>query len=91
MKQALRAASNDHDDLNLSLVDVGTVEHWQGHERKIMYFDLVRAANDQGRLRFATKFTRLNVGTSRHRSMLFFIGDEKCVEVDIAGLPPKDA
>ncbi|KAL8887546.1 MAG: hypothetical protein Q9192_006306 [Flavoplaca navasiana] len=39
MRQALRAASNDHDDLNLSLVDVGTVEHWQGHERKIMYFD----------------------------------------------------
>ncbi|KAL9611092.1 MAG: hypothetical protein Q9204_009038, partial [Flavoplaca sp. TL-2023a] len=36
IKQALRAASNDHDDMNLSLVDVGTVEHWQGHERKIM-------------------------------------------------------
>ncbi|KAL9007793.1 MAG: hypothetical protein Q9180_009578, partial [Flavoplaca navasiana] len=78
MKQALRAASNDHDDFD---------EHWLGHERKIMYFDLVRADNGQGRLGFATKFTRPNVEASRHHSRLFFIGEPKCVEV----LRPKDA
>ena len=82
MKQALRAASNDHHDLD---------EHLLGHERKIMYFDLVRADNDQGRLGFATKFTRMNVGTWRHQPRLFFIGDQECMEINVAGLQDKDA
>ncbi|KAL8685779.1 MAG: hypothetical protein Q9218_007551, partial [Villophora microphyllina] len=62
--------------VQLPHVKFGTVEAWQGHEKRYMIGDLVRAQNDGGDTGFASDPKRLAVLISRHCDGFTLIGNK---------------
>eukprot|EP00118_Oscarella_pearsei_P021036 m.233770 g.233770 ORF g.233770 m.233770 type:complete len:1538 (+) comp40099_c0_seq4:96-4709(+) len=59
-----------------SLVNVSTVDHYQGEENKIIVLSLVRS-NKKDTFGFLKEKNRLVVAISRQRSTLIFVGDSR--------------
>lgn len=58
-----------------SLINVNTVDGFQGQERDVIFISLVRA-NDQGQIGFLNDLRRMNVAITRARMKLVIIGDK---------------
>jgi serine/threonine-protein kinase len=61
---------------HFSVVDVNTVDAYQGQERDIVIYSVVRS-NKQGRIGFLKDFRRLNVALSRARDLVVVVGDPR--------------
>ena len=57
-----------------SIIEVGTVDGFQGREKEIVILSLVRS-NDQREIGFLSDYRRLNVAMSRAKRQLIVIGD----------------
>ena len=74
----LKDAIEENDDLNGLLqhrmLNVGTVDSFQGQERDIIAISLTRS-NTQGEIGFLSDIRRMNVGMTRARRKLLLVGD----------------
>ncbi len=61
-----------------SLVDIMTVDAFQGQERDIIYLSLVRS-NEKGQIGFLSDVRRMNVAMTRARKKLVVIGDSATI------------
>ncbi|XP_011498018.1 PREDICTED: DNA-binding protein SMUBP-2-like [Ceratosolen solmsi marchali] len=62
-------------------VEVSTVDGFQGREKEVIVFSLVRSNQDR-ELGFVTDFRRLNVAVTRARRLLIVIADSETMEKD---------
>ncbi|CEO43064.2 Helicase ATP-binding domain-containing protein [Caenorhabditis elegans] len=60
-------------------VDVNTVDAFQGHERQVVIFCLVRD-NDEGQIGFLNETRRLNVAVTRARRQFVLIGNGRMMK-----------
>jgi len=70
--------------INLNKVSTGTVEFFQGQERRIIIISTVRSRQDSHlqsdakfRIGFVSNFKRMNVAISRAMDGLFIVGNAK--------------
>ncbi len=56
------------------LIDIDTIDAFQGQERDIIYISMVRS-NDKGEIGFLSDYRRMNVAMTRARKKLVIIGD----------------
>ena len=61
-----------------SIIDINTVDGFQGQERDIIYISLVRS-NSKGEIGFLKDIRRINVALTRARKKLVVIGDSATV------------
>ena len=64
-----------------SLMDVQTVDAFQGQERDVIFVSLVRSNNDQ-EIGFLKDYRRMNVAMTRARKKLVIIGDSATLAND---------
>ena len=68
-------------------VEVNTVDAYQGRERDIIIYSVVRS-NPKGKIGFLRDDRRLNVALSRARELLIIVGDEDIEFADVRGDNP---
>jgi ATP-dependent RNA/DNA helicase IGHMBP2 len=71
LKEIIRA--NEFVD-NIAIIDINTIDSFQGQERDIIYISLVRS-NEKGEIGFLSDYRRMNVALTRARKKLIVIGD----------------
>jgi len=72
---------------HLQEVEVDTVDAYQGRERDIIIYSVVRS-NPEGKIGFLRDERRLNVALSRARQLLIIVGDEDVEFADVRGSNP---
>jgi serine/threonine-protein kinase len=72
---------------HLKEVEVDTVDAYQGRERDVIIYSVVRS-NPQGKIGFLRDERRLNVALSRARELLIIVGDEDVEFADVKGGNP---
>ncbi|KAL4363787.1 hypothetical protein GQ457_04G001110 [Hibiscus cannabinus] len=55
------------------VVDIGTIDGFQGREKDVVIFSCVRASKDRG-IGFVSDFRRMNVGITRAKSSVLVVG-----------------
>jgi superfamily I DNA and/or RNA helicase len=66
------------DDVNKRrLIDISTVDGFQGAERDIMIYDVVRSASESRPIGFLDDDRRINVAFSRAKRLLIIVGDSE--------------
>jgi len=73
--------------LHIQDIEVNTVDAYQGRERDIIIYSVVRS-NPKARIGFLRDERRLNVALSRARELLIIIGDEDIEFADVRGGNP---
>lgn len=68
-------------EFNNIVIEVDTVDAFQGRETDIVIYSIVRS-NDTGNIGFLSDQRRLNVSLSRAKELLVIIGDSECVLKD---------
>ena len=63
---------------NKELIEINTVDSFQGQERDIVYISLVRS-NSDGKIGFLDDIRRMNVAMTRARKKLVIIGDSSTI------------
>ncbi|KAK2992800.1 hypothetical protein RJ640_009097 [Escallonia rubra] len=63
------------------VVDINTVDGFQGREKDVAIFSCVRASKDRG-IGFVADFRRMNVGITRARSSVLVVGSATALKVD---------
>lgn len=63
------------------MVDIGTVDGFQGREKDVVIFSCVRA-NKKGSIGFVSDFRRMNVGITRAKSSVLVIGSASTLRND---------
>ncbi|OVA00246.1 putative helicase MAGATAMA 3 [Macleaya cordata] len=63
------------------LVDINTVDGFQGREKEVAIFSCVRANSNKG-IGFVADFRRMNVGITRARSSVLVVGSALTLKVD---------
>jgi len=84
IKKRLHHQSLQQNDNRLKQIDVGTVEIFQGQERKIIIVSTVRSREESRldddrrfKIGFVNNYKRMNVAISRAMDALFVIGNGK--------------
>lgn len=73
--------------LHIQDIEVNTVDAYQGRERDIIIYSVVRS-NPKAKIGFLRDERRLNVALSRARELLIIIGDEDIEFADVRGGNP---
>lgn len=60
-----------------SLIEINTVDKFQGAERDIIIYDVVRSSIGQSNIGFLDDYRRINVAFSRVKRLLFVVGDSE--------------
>ncbi|XP_051146764.1 probable helicase MAGATAMA 3 isoform X2 [Andrographis paniculata] len=63
------------------IVDINTVDGFQGREKDVAIFSCVRASKDRG-IGFVSDFRRMNVGITRARSSVLVVGSASSLKRD---------
>ncbi|OMO92078.1 putative helicase MAGATAMA 3 [Corchorus olitorius] len=63
------------------LVDIGTIDGFQGREKDVVIFSCVRANKDRG-IGFVSDFRRMNVGITRAKSSILVVGSASTLKND---------
>lgn len=63
------------------LVDINTIDGFQGREKDIILFSCVRSVRGKGGIGFVADERRINVGLTRARCSLIVIGNAKALQV----------
>ncbi|XP_059648117.1 probable helicase MAGATAMA 3 [Cornus florida] len=63
------------------IVDINTVDGFQGREKDVAIFSCVRASKDRG-IGFVADFRRMNVGITRARSSVLVVGSASALKKD---------
>ncbi|KAL9240292.1 hypothetical protein vseg_014530 [Gypsophila vaccaria] len=63
------------------VVDINTVDGFQGREKDVAIFSCVRASEDRG-IGFVSDFRRMNVGITRARSCVLVVGSASTLKKD---------
>ncbi|OMO79958.1 putative helicase MAGATAMA 3 [Corchorus capsularis] len=63
------------------LVDIGTIDGFQGREKDVVIFSCVRANKDRG-IGFVSDFRRMNVGITRAKSSVLVVGSASTLRND---------
>lgn len=66
---------------NNILIDIGTVDSFQGSDRDYIIYDSVRSSTRKSRIDFISDEKRLNVSLSRAKELLIIIADKKFLEL----------
>ncbi|XP_078172250.1 putative helicase MAGATAMA 3 isoform X2 [Carex rostrata] len=78
LRDRFRATFGEHID---QVVDINTVDGFQGREKDVVLFSCVRANEGKG-IGFVSDFRRMNVGITRARSSILVVGSAKTLKQD---------
>ena len=62
-----------------SLIEINTVDKFQGSERDIIIYDIVRSDKSSSILGFLQDYRRINVALSRAKRLLIIVGDSEYI------------
>jgi len=62
-----------------NLIDINTVDKFQGAERDIIIYDIVRSSKGQSNIGFLDDYRRINVAFSRVKRLLIVVGDSEYI------------
>ncbi|WP_298418071.1 AAA domain-containing protein [uncultured Kordia sp.] len=62
-----------------SLIEINTVDKFQGSERDIIIYDIVRSDSNKSILGFLQDYRRINVALSRAKRLLIIVGDSEYI------------
>ncbi|QHI36393.1 ATP-dependent RecD-like DNA helicase [Kordia antarctica] len=69
-----------HKDKNdTSLIDINTVDKFQGAERDIIIYDIVKSSEAVSSIGFLDDYRRINVAFSRAKKLLIIVGDHEYI------------
>jgi len=60
-----------------NLIEINTVDKFQGAERDIIIYDIVRSSNGESNIGFLNDYRRINVAFSRAKRLLIIVGDSE--------------
>lgn len=60
-----------------NLIEINTVDKFQGAERDIIIYDIVRSSKEQSNIGFLDDYRRINVAFSRVKRLLIVVGDSE--------------
>lgn len=67
------------DKKNIPLIEINTVDKFQGAERDIIIYDIVRSSKGKSNIGFLDDYRRINVAFSRAKRLLIIIGDSEYI------------
>jgi len=67
------------DDKTKSLIEINTVDKFQGAERDIIIYDIVRSDKGESNIGFLQDYRRINVAFSRAKRLLIIVGDSEYI------------
>ncbi len=82
-----KAYSNFYNKPN-SLIEINTVDKFQGAERDIIIYDIVKSSRGKDTIGFLDDYRRINVAFSRAKRLLIIVGDSEFI-LKRAKLHPK--
>ncbi|TVZ23769.1 AAA domain-containing protein [Dokdonia sp. Hel_I_63] len=62
-----------------SLIDINTVDKFQGAERDIIIYDIVKSSQSSSSIGFLEDYRRINVAFSRAKKLLIVVGDSEYI------------
>ena len=71
-----------------ALIDINTVDKFQGAERDIIIYDIVKSSKGKSNIGFLDDYRRINVAFSRAKKLLIIVGDSEYI-LKRATLNPK--
>ena len=75
----LKKASIKKGDKIKSLIEINTVDKFQGAERDIIIYDIVRSDKGKSIIGFLQDYRRINVAFSRAKRLLIIVGDSEYI------------
>jgi len=84
LKESIRVS--DYKNFNLKnnnktipLIEINTVDKFQGAERDILIYDIVRSSKGKSNIGFLDDYRRINVALSRVKRLLIIVGDSNYI------------
>ena len=69
--------SKGNENNKVSLIEINTVDKFQGAERDIIIYDIVRSSKSNDDIGFLVDYRRINVAFSRVKRLLIVVGDSE--------------
>lgn len=73
----LKEINEDDQEKNTNLIEINTVDKFQGAERDIIIYDIVRSSKGPSNIGFLDDYRRINVAFSRVKRLLIIVGDSE--------------